>query len=67
VTPEDLQRIVDQGESETLELKRSTGLLVSGVHTLCGMLNHRGGRVVFGVENDGRIVGSRLRNPPWQR
>jgi ATP-dependent DNA helicase RecG len=60
VTPEDLQRIVEQGESETLEFKRSTSLLVSGVHTLCGMLNHRGGRVLFGVENDGRIVGQQV-------
>lgn len=45
------------GESETLEFKRSTGERRAAAQTLCGMLNHRGGRVLFGVEPDGRIVG----------
>lgn len=45
------------GESETLEFKRTTGERRSAAQTLCGMLNHRGGRVLFGVEADGRIVG----------
>lgn len=45
------------GESETLELKRTTGERREGVRTLCAMLNHRGGRVLFGVEPDGRVLG----------
>jgi ATP-dependent DNA helicase RecG len=36
-------------ESETLEFKRTTGERREGAKTLCAMLNHRGGRVVFGV------------------
>jgi ATP-dependent DNA helicase RecG len=45
------------GESETLECKRTTGERRAATQTLCGMLNHRGGRVIFGVEPDGRVVG----------
>lgn len=52
-----LEEWVRAGESETLEFKRSTGERRAGTQTLCGMLNHRGGRVVFGVEPDGRIPG----------
>jgi ATP-dependent DNA helicase RecG len=52
-----IEQWVRAGESETLECKRTTGERRAAVQTLCGMLNHRGGRVLFGVEPDGRIVG----------
>jgi ATP-dependent DNA helicase RecG len=45
------------GESETLELKRTTGERREAARTICAMLNHRGGRVIFGVEPDGRLIG----------
>ncbi len=48
------------GESETLEFKRSTGQRREAARTLCAMLNHRGGRVLFGVETDGRVVGQQV-------
>lgn len=48
------------GESETLEFKRSTGELRAAMHALTGMLNHRGGRVFFGVEPDRRIAGQHV-------
>jgi ATP-dependent DNA helicase RecG len=48
------------GESETLELKRSTGQRREGARTVCAMLNHRGGRVLFGVEPEGRVVGQQV-------
>ena len=48
---------VHEGESETLELKRSTGEKKAAAQTLCGMLNHRGGRVIFGIADDKKIVG----------
>ena len=48
------------GESETLELKRSTGERREGVRTLCAMLNHVGGRVLFGVEPNGRVIGQHI-------
>ena len=57
ITLAQIETLVRGGESETLEFKRTTGERRSAVQTLCGMLNHRGGRVLFGVEPDGRIVG----------
>lgn len=48
------------GESETLEFKRTTGQRREAVRTLCAMLNHRGGRVLFGVEAGGRVVGQQV-------
>jgi ATP-dependent DNA helicase RecG len=48
---------VHGGESEVVEFKRSTGERREAARTICAMLNHRGGRVVFGIEPDGRIIG----------
>jgi len=49
--------LVAQGEGQTLEFKRSTGELKEGIRTLCGFLNSSGGRVLFGVAADGKILG----------
>ncbi len=57
MTLEELREMVAEGESETLELKATTGRRSDGAKTLCGMLNARGGRVVFGVRPDGGLVG----------
>ncbi len=51
---------VQQGESEALEFKETTGERREGVRALCGMLNHRGGRVLFGVVKAGSIVGQHV-------
>lgn len=48
------------GESEVLEFKRSTGEQRAAMHALVAMLNHRGGRVFFGVEPDGRVAGQQV-------
>ena len=55
-----LQSLVAQGESETLEFKATTGLRREGTQTLCAMLNHRGGRVLFGVDKGGRTLGQQV-------
>ena len=60
VEREDIDTWVNTGESETLELKRSTGERKEAAKSVCAMLNHRGGRVIFGVESDGRIVGQQV-------
>ncbi len=45
------------GESETLELKRSTAERREAARSVCAMLNHRGGRVVIGIEPSGKVIG----------
>lgn len=57
MTVADIEFWVRGGESETLELKRTTGERREAARTICAMLNHRGGRVIFGVEPDGRLIG----------
>jgi len=55
-----LQSLVTQGESETLELKRSTAELKRVGETLCAFLNGEGGKVLIGVRPDGRLVGQEV-------
>jgi ATP-dependent DNA helicase RecG len=55
-----LQQLVAAGESETLEFKKTTGQRSEAMHDLCAMLNHRGGRVLFGVDPQGQIVGQQV-------
>ena len=52
-----IQQLLNQGESETLEFKRSTGQLGPAGQTLCAFLNAEGGTVVIGVTGDGTLVG----------
>lgn len=60
MTPEELEVHVRLGESETLEFKRSTAQRTEAGKTVCAMLNNRGGRVLFGVEVNGTIVGQQV-------
>ncbi|HEX6901788.1 MAG TPA: ATP-binding protein [Thermoanaerobaculia bacterium] len=53
----DIERIVAQGESETVEFKATTGQLPRAGKALCGFLNHRGGLLIFGVSPGGEITG----------
>ncbi|RME58006.1 MAG: transcriptional regulator [Caldilineae bacterium] len=54
---QELASLIRQGESDTLEFKKSTAQLRRAMETLCGMLNGGGGKVLFGVAPDGRITG----------
>lgn len=60
MTPDQIAAWAASGESEMLELKRTTGERREATRTLCAMLNHRGGRVLFGVEADGRVLGQQV-------
>lgn len=53
-----LRALVKQGESELLEFKKTTGLHAAAMKTVCAFLNSEtGGTVLFGVTNDGEIIG----------
>jgi ATP-dependent DNA helicase RecG len=60
MTETELHELIAQGESETLEFKRSTGQRTDAAKTVCAMLNGRGGRVLIGVTNDGRVHGQQV-------
>ena len=50
----------EAGESETMELKRNTRTRREATQTMCAMLNHRGGRVLFGVTQEGAVSGQQV-------
>ena len=56
----DLKNLIAGGESETLEFKSTTGQLTRAGETLCGLLNGRGGRVLFGVQPNGAMAGQQV-------
>lgn len=59
MTTEEIRALVAAGESETVEFKATTGTRREAAQTVCAMLNHRGGRVVFGVTPAGDVVGQK--------
>ena len=55
-TRPNLSELVKKGESEEVEFKKSTAQLDRALKSVCGFLNHKGGKVYFGI-NKGIIVG----------
>lgn len=52
-----IKKLVEQGESNSLEFKTSTSQLKPAFETLCAFLNSKGGVVLIGVKNNGQILG----------
>lgn len=53
----DLERLISQDETKSLELKKSTGELKEGMRSACAFLNSDGGILVFGVSPSLKIIG----------
>ncbi|MDE2732676.1 MAG: putative DNA binding domain-containing protein [Bacteroidota bacterium] len=66
MTLEDITRLASGHESETLEFKQSTGRHRAGTATLCAMLNHRGGVVLFCVTLEGKVAGQQVSDQTLQ-
>jgi ATP-dependent DNA helicase RecG len=64
---DDLESLIQKGESRTLELKASTGKLRTAFETLCGFLNTEGGTVLVGVKPDKTIVGQQVADKTKQK
>ncbi|HJH25952.1 MAG TPA: hypothetical protein C5S37_04075, partial [Methanophagales archaeon] len=56
---EKLLELVKKGESEEVEFKKSTAQLDRALKSVCSFLNHKGGRVYFGISK-GKIVGQEV-------
>ena len=52
MTINDIKKLISDGESRTLELKKTTGELKDAMHTACAFLNTDGGWLVFGITPD---------------
>jgi ATP-dependent DNA helicase RecG len=57
LTPEEIRTLISRGEGQSLELKRSLAELETGVRAAAAMANTDGGHVLFGVRDDGAILG----------
>ncbi len=55
-----LEEIISRGESETLELKRSSGEMREAMQTLCAFANGKGGTVIIGVTPNSRVIGQQV-------
>jgi ATP-dependent DNA helicase RecG len=55
--PTDLLALIAQGESETVEFKRSVAELEQAVETVAALANTRGGLVLIGVSPKGEVIG----------
>ena len=56
---EKLSELVKKGESEEVEFKKSTAQLDRALKSVCSFLNHKGGRVYFGITK-GKIGGQEV-------
>lgn len=61
-----LQTWIVQGESEAQEFKQTTGQRTDACKTLCAFLNHRGGRVIFGITPDHKLAGQQVSDKTLQ-
>ena len=68
MTLDELQRLIaeSKGEWEHIEFKRTTGDLQGGMETLCGFLNGSGGKVLFGVNTAGKVLGQDVGDSTFQ-
>lgn len=60
MTPEEIRTLISQGEGQRLELKRSLAELETGVRAAAAMANTDGGHVLFGMRDDGAILGVQI-------
>jgi ATP-dependent DNA helicase RecG len=52
--------LIEKGESETVEFKKSTASLREAIETSCAFANHRGGYLLFGIDDNGAILGQQV-------
>ena len=57
---QEIEALIALKESEKLEFKESTGQLDRSMETLCAFLNGDGGIVLYGVKDNGNVVGQEV-------
>jgi len=54
---QDILNLIKNGESESVEFKKSTASMKEAIETLCAFANHKGGFLFFGVDDSGKVIG----------
>ena len=57
---ETVKRIIENTENNQTEFKETTGQLERGMETICAFLNGTGGTLLFGVTDNGKIIGQEV-------
>lgn len=57
---DEVRRLIAQGEGPRLEFKRSLAALRDGVRTIAAFANADGGTLLFGIRDDGSVIGVTL-------
>ena len=57
---DDIRKLASGDEGGRTEYKLTTGQLERGMETLCAFLNGEGGTVLFGVKDNGKIIGQEV-------
>jgi ATP-dependent DNA helicase RecG len=57
---EDILELIDKGESETVEFKKSTASLREAIDAICAFANHKGGCLFFGIGDNGTVTGQQV-------
>lgn len=57
VDEKELLKLIEKGESERVEFKKSTAQMDRALKTICAFLNHKGGAVYFGISDKGMVMG----------
>ena len=52
----DLKKIISQGESETVEFKKSASESKEIIKTISAFANTKGGRIFIGISNSGKVI-----------
>jgi ATP-dependent DNA helicase RecG len=57
---EHIKMLCENGEKNIVEYKSSTAHLRAAFETVCAFLNTKGGTVLIGVKDNGRIIGQHI-------
>lgn len=57
---EKIKSLCEKGEKNTIEFKTSTAHIRAASESICAFLNTKGGTVLIGVRDDGRILGQHI-------
>ena len=57
---QEIEALIALKESKNLEFKESTGQLDRSMETLCAFLNGDGGIVLYGIKDNGNVVGQEV-------
>ena len=66
MTLKELQALVENGESDRIEFKRSSAQFPRAGESLCAFMNATGGQVLIGVASDGKILGQEIADKTFQ-